>query len=171
MLDKIWHERHMTMLQSQAPQIPEPPKKTRAETMLAKCCSLGFCVHEGPGLEIDRCYTRFANTIKLYCPIRSGGRKALVDGDLVVRMIGRASDGPIDEEANMDAGITIFFHLASISLSPWSLSVQVMRPVADIGEVSDGRERLYLEVAGDVYNNVIRCKSWVVGARFLILES
>ena len=135
-LDAVWDYGHRMFAEAEAPTIAEE------ENAVGPCLEAGICLCSPAGRELRRRAARPFNWLKFQCPHRSEKKQRLVDGYIVVRLLGgpRAYTG----EVASDASHELWLHIALMYLSPYRPTWHLVEPVA-CSETLDDPNRVYVQ--------------------------
>lgn len=140
-LDRHWDNRHGNIMHSRCEPI------LNATSNESACFLAGYCVCSPNGQEIRRLHARLLAGVKQFTPRATTSRDLLLAGNLVAELCS-AERVAADGEPNHDGKDTKYFHVAGVSLSPYKLALHRLDRILDLGEVADGRDRVYLKVSG-----------------------
>lgn len=143
-LRQHWATRHKTLLEGDCRPVGEQ-QKGAAPT---ECRSVGRCVCSAEGQQIKRFKNSLLRCMKKVCPTGSEERAKLVQGFVVVHLIGRPAEG--DDEAYLASESPVkgaWLHIGLQYLSPYRPTYMALQPVRDAcgQEILDGTVLLQVQ--------------------------
>ena len=139
-MDRYWEALHKPVV------VPEGPSEGSAPHP-SPCRVAGVCLCSEEGMALKARADKFVTFLAKVFPTASVGRRDLVEGFFVARLIG-ASAGAEANLANDDAFKEAWLHVGLMYLSPLCPHFLPMKLVAPLLEAEPNDNRVYLEVVG-----------------------
>lgn len=131
-LHEHWRDMHTTMLaggsgsgQGTMPSAAPSEVQGAHEQHGASCIQLGFCTCTEIGQTRHRVLKALMSKLRTVCSPDSDARVMLRDGFMVWRIFSMGQDIAADEP--LSVSVELWMHLGFALLSPWSLSVHMLR--------------------------------------------
>lgn len=141
-LQALWALLHQTLMETDCPEVLGTAAQSR-------CLAAGVCLCSEEGLEFDRRVNKFRNHVKQVCPMGSRARLDLIEGRLMVRIVGRpvALEDMLAEDGEQT--VELWLHIGLHYLSPYEPTFHIVERTADPGEAAPDDRRVYVRSTGE----------------------